>query len=210
MNPFNVHPFQLRKEEKAPWLLEEMRKLTQHHMEKCEPYRNIIEKTGFSINFPSLSDMPFLPVQLFKMLDLYSVEKNEIIKTLTSSGTTGQQVSKIYLDKETSLNQTKALVAIMTSLLGKKRLPMIIIDTKNVIKDRKAFSARGAGIVGFSSFGRDHFYLLDEAMNLDFDGLEQFLEKHRGEPVFLFGFTFMGLHYFYEECVLAVKTYYLS
>lgn len=210
MNPFNVHPFQLRKEEKAPWLLEEMRKLTQHHMEKCEPYRNIIEKTGFSINFPSLSDMPFLPVQLFKMLDLYSVEKNEIIKTLTSSGTTGQQVSKIYLDKETSLNQTKALVAIMTSLLGKKRLPMIIIDTKNVIKDRKAFSARGAGIVGFSSFGRDHFYLLDEAMNLDFDGLEQFLEKHRGEPVFLFGFTFMVWQYFYQACVLAGKTYDLS
>lgn len=207
MISLNEHPFQLHKEEKASRFIQEMEKLTQHHIENCEPYSNIIEKIGFSTNFATLGDVPFLPVQLFKMLDLVSVDKTDIVKTLTSSGTTGQQVSKIYLDKETSISQTRALVAIMTSLLGKKRLPMIIIDTKNVIKDRKAFSARGAGIVGFSSFGRDHFYLLDENMNIDFAGLEEFLAKHHGEEIFLFGFTFMVWQYFYQACLAEGKKF---
>ena len=43
-----------------------------------------------------------------------------MIKTMTSSGTTGQKVSKIYLDKETSLNQTKTLVKIVSSYIGAK------------------------------------------------------------------------------------------
>lgn len=210
MIPLNEHPFELHKEEKSPWFLQEMEKLTHFHKENCVPYRNIIEKAGFATNFSTLADIPYLPVQLFKMLDLVSVEKENIVKTLTSSGTTGQQVSKIYIDKETSIEQTRALVAIMTSLFGKKRLPMIIIDTKNVIKDRKAFSARGAGIVGFSSFGRNHFYLLDEEMKIDFAGLEKFLDKHQGEEIFLFGFTFMVWQYFHQACKAAGKRFDLS
>src|SRR5690554_1854823 len=162
MDRLNEHPFQMKKEEKSAWLLQELEKLTRLHKGNCEPYRNIINNFKLPTTFSALGDVPYLPVQLFKMLDLFSVKKDEIVKTLTSSGTTGQRVSKIYIDKETSLAQTRALVSIMTSLLGKKRLPMIIIDSKSVIKDRKSFSARGAGIVGFSSFGRNHFYLLDE------------------------------------------------
>ena len=39
---------------------------------------------------------------------------------------------------------------------------MIIFDRSDIIKDRKLFSARGAGILGFSIFGKDHFYAFDE------------------------------------------------
>ena len=34
---------------------------------------------------------------------------------------------------------------------------MIILDTESVVKDRKLFSARGAGILGFSMFGSKEF-----------------------------------------------------
>jgi hypothetical protein len=61
------------------------------------------------------------------------------------------------------------------------------------------FSARGAGILGFSMFGRDKIYALDENMQLDVEGLKAFLEKHEGEDIFLFGFTFMIWQHFCAE-----------
>ena len=49
---------------------------------------------------------------------------------------------------------------IVQDFIGEKRLPMLIIDSKNILKDRKLFSARGAGILGFSTFGKDLFSFL--------------------------------------------------
>ena len=94
---------------------------------------------------------------------------------------------------------TLVLAAIMADFLGKQRLPMIILDTSAVIKNRAMFSARGAGILGFSMFARDKLYALDENMQLDVDGLTAFLDKHQGEDIFLFGFTFMIWQHFCAE-----------
>ena len=80
-------------------------------------------------------------VSIFKKLDLISVNKDEIKITLTSSGTTGQDVSKIYLDSQTSGLQQKALVNSLGKFLGNKRLPMLVIDAKSTISSRKNFSA---------------------------------------------------------------------
>ena len=66
-----------------------------------------------------------------------------------------------------------------------------VLDTRKVLRDRSMFSARGAGILGFSIFGSKICYALDEHMQLDWDGVQAFLEEHSGEPIFLFGFTFM-------------------
>ncbi|MGS2778872.1 LuxE/PaaK family acyltransferase [Robertmurraya sp. GLU-23] len=181
--------------------LNELNILTKYHYENCQPYKNMINKIGQKKYAEALEEVPFLPVQLFKIMDLFSIKKDEIFKVLTSSGTTGQQVSKIYLDKQTSVAQTKALVTVMNPILGTKRLPMIIIDSKNVIKDRKSFTARGAGILGFSNFGHHHFYLLHDDMSVDWEGLYCFLEKYKGEPILLFGFTYMVWQFFYKEAV---------
>ena len=105
----------------------------------------------------SLAELPYLPVRLFKMLDLKSVNDNEIIRTMVSSGTTSQQLSKIYLDRATAAYQTKALVRILQDFLGKARLPMLIIDTQSTLKNPQR-SARAAGILGVANFGRDHTY----------------------------------------------------
>ena len=88
---------------------------------------------------------------------------------------------------------------IVGSYTGKSRLPMIIIDCPSVIRNRAMFSARGAGILGFSIFGSRRIYALDDDMNLNIDGIREFLEKHKGERILLFGFTFMIWQYFYRE-----------
>ena len=79
----------------------------------------------------SYTDIPFIPVRLFKEYDLLSVPKDDVVKTMTSSGTTGQRVSKIFLDKTTSANQTKVLAKIVSSFTGQKRLPMLLLAISN-------------------------------------------------------------------------------
>jgi hypothetical protein len=79
----------------------------------------------------------------------------------------------------------------MTSLLGPKRRPMLIVDGPGVVRDPKEFSARGAGIVGMLSFGRDHTYVLDDAGVPDEAAVLDFARRHEGEPLLVFGFTFL-------------------
>lgn len=192
-------PYHLTQTEKEQQLLEKLNELTKWHCENCIAYKAMLEKSGASVKVNRLEDVPFLPVQLFKLMDLKSIPDADVVKVLTSSGTTGQAVSKIYLDKETSVAQTKTLVEVMKPILGGKRLPMIILDTKSVLKDRKSFSARGAGILGFSNFGRKHFYALNDDMTLDVEGLQAYLKEYEGQRILLFGFTFMIWQYVYKE-----------
>ncbi|MDC7692825.1 hypothetical protein PQU94_00875 [Asticcacaulis sp. DXS10W] len=200
--------YEMAKAEKREHLELELNRLTRRHYECCRPYNSILSARGYSPeDTKSLEDIPFLPVRLFKTNKLSSVVDEDIIKVLTSSGTTGQQVSRIYLDKETALLQSSALIRIMQNFLGKKRLPMLVIDHASVIKDRNSFSARGAGIRGMANFGADLTYVLrDEDMSLDFEVLEAFLKKHKGSPILIFGFTFMVWEYFVQPLLNAGKS----
>lgn len=204
----SIEPYSLDREEKRKLLSDRIRELSIHHRQNCDMYHKILDSEGWNddkllkVNGKEMSyeDVPFLPVRLFKELELKSVENEEIVKTMTSSGTTGQAVSKIFLDRETSANQQKIMAKIVADFTGSSRMPMIIIDCPSVIKDRRMFSARGAGILGFSIFGKDKCYaLLDEDMSLDVDSLSEFLKKHEGEKILLFGFTFMVWQHFYRE-----------
>ena len=76
---------------------------------------------------------------------------------------------------------------------------MLILDTSAVVKNRSMFSARGAGILGFSMFGSKRQYALDENMELDIEGMKNFLEEHKDETIFMFGFTFMIWQHFYKK-----------
>jgi len=184
-------PFSLEKSEKTALYDHAVKDLSLFHYEHCAPYKKICD----ALNEPS----PFLPVRLFKEYDLLSVPMDEIAKTMTSSGTTGQSVSKIYLDRKNAADQTHVLAKITSNFLGSKRLPMLVIDSRSVLKDRNMFSARGSGILGFSMLGRDVTYALDENMELDIPVIEAFLEKHTDEDIFLFGFTAMIWEHFYKK-----------
>lgn len=193
-------PYSLCKEDKHAVLDAYLLNLSKYHYEHCEAYRKMLDATGVDLNtIRHYEDLPYLPVSLFKDLTLRSVKEEDIIKTMTSSGTTGQKTSRIYLDRETNASQTKTLTKIVSSLLGNKRVPMIILDSNSVVKDRNMFSARGAGILGFSMFGSKRMYALDENMELDIEGMKAFLEEHEDETIFLFGFTFMIWQHFYKK-----------
>lgn len=188
---------QRQKEEVLTPLLNE---LTEWHASRCEPYARLLRLMWPEYRRAAdLTAIPWLPVGLFKSHRLASVPDSEVFKTLTSSGTTGQQVSRIILDRATARRQTFALASIMGSVLGPSRLPMILVESKNIIKDRLSFSARGAGLLGMMNFGRDHFFALDDDMRLDVDGLEGFLRNHGSRPFAIFGFTWMVWKYLYRE-----------
>lgn len=196
----DMPPFSLDQEEKEKFYVESLTAITRHHYERCPQYRRILDTLGSWVeDTTSVADFPFIPVRLFKEYELLSVDKGEVAKTMTSSGTTGQAVSKIFLDKPTAANQTKVLTKLVSSFTGPKRLPMLVIDTNAVVKDRNLFSARGAGILGFSMLGYDVTYALDEKMQLDFEKVQAFIEKHKNEQILIFGFTFIIWQHFYGQ-----------
>lgn len=196
----NQDPYGLGRTEKDAALTAVLKELTEWHRERCVPYRRMLEARGVDLAaVKTYGQLPFLPVSLFKDLALLSIPKEELFKTMTSSGTTGQAVSRIFLDRESAVRQQKALVKIVSSFTGAVRMPMLIVDSPSVIKDRLMFSARGAGILGFSIFGADRTYALRDDMSLDLPAIEAFLERHRGQRILLFGFTFMVWQHFYRE-----------
>lgn len=199
---FDIAPYSLKRKEKKIIFDQLLSQLTQHHYHNCLPYKYMMDGMGFDVNsnFPA-SEIPYLPVRLFKTNELHSTPKENIVKTMTSSGTSGQAVSKIFLDKETSVNQTRALTKIVSSFLGSTRSPMLIIDSESVLKNRNLFSARGAGILGFSMFGTKRIYALNEQMKLDVDSVIEFIKHNQSKRIFIFGFTFMVYQHFVKELI---------
>lgn len=192
-------PYELERERKKEMLLKRENALIRMHYENCTEYRRMIDLMhAGKTEYDSLEQIPFLPVALFKKMSLKSVADEEVFKTMTSSGTSGQAVSRIYLDKNTAVRQQKVLTRIVADYTGNSRMPMIILDCPSVIKNRAMFSARGAGILGFSMFGSKKIYAFDDDMKLDMDGLLAFLKEHEGKTIFLFGFTYMIWQYFYK------------
>ena len=189
--------FTLPQAKKEEVLLSELSALVSHHRLACAPYDRILSANGY-VEASSLAELPWLPVRLFKNLDLKSIPDDEVFKVLTSSGTTGGEVSKIYLDKAAAAEQTRRLGATVQSVLGSKRLPMILVDTKAMLKDRRSFSARGAGVLGMSTFGRDHVWALDNDGHVDLDAIRGFLEKYGDAPFLIFGFTYLVWLHLYE------------
>jgi hypothetical protein len=119
-------------------------------------------------------------------------------------------VSRIALDKINIVRQQKVLSKIMQQWLGSKRLPMLIIDHANVIKDKFNYSARGVGIQGLSLFGYDHTYALNEDMSINMKAITQFFETYQDQPIFIFGFTFIIWQYFIEVLKTQQKHFHLS
>lgn len=196
----NIPPYSLNRTEKHRLLSERLIALSRLHYASCKSYKSMVDALACDLGqIKDYYDLPFLPVSLFKELDLLSVDQKEVFKTMTSSGTTGQAVSKIYLDRVTANNQQKTLVKIVSDFTGSARMPLLVIDSPSVVKDRVMFSARGAGVLGFSMFGVDKTYALDDDMNIDIEGIASFLDKHKDKTILLFGFTFMIWQHFYKK-----------
>ena len=184
--------------QKHPLMVAGLQQLTESHRERCTPYARILsawDSPGTNgrevVDGDELASLPYLPSALFKTLELRSIPDDEVFKVMSSSGTTGQTPSRVYLDVETARLQSRALSRIVTHFLGPARRPMLIVDHADVIRDRRSFSARAAGIKGMMTFGRDHLFVLDREMGLRRVELDAWLSQHADEDLLVFGFTFM-------------------
>lgn len=225
-NFYEHEPYDLDKDSKNKLITKELIELTKFHREHCIEYKRFLDSMGFdSVGVNTASDIPFFPVRLFKNVELLSIPKNEVFKTMTSSGTTGQQVSKIFVDKETAMIQQKVMIKILSDYWGKKRLPMLVIDSKETVRNRQMFTARGAAILGLQIVARDIVYALNEDMSLNVKAVHDFLAKYSGQRFIIFGFTFIVWQHLYkafennrivkqlidnEEELLDIKKYDLS
>jgi hypothetical protein len=185
-------PFGHAQADKGVWLRDGLDRLTEHHRRACPAFGRWL-RAMFPDWRPAgrLADIPWLPVGVFKSHLLSSVPDGDIVRILTSSGTTGQAVSRIPLDTETAGRQARALSAIMQTVLGPKRLPMLIVDCEAALSGGGPLSARGAGILGMMPFGHHHAFMLDDKLSPRLDILGRFLEKWGDAPFLIFGFTAM-------------------
>ena len=177
-------------EEKKNFFEKYINLITVHHYKNSHHYNNYLKKIDYDITQKNnIKDIPFIPVRLFKELDLISIAKKNIYKTLFSSGTSSSSLSRIYLDKLNAFNQMKILQKIFYEIVAKTRYPMIVVDKKPNYLNRDSFNASIAAVNGFSMFAKNISYLLDENGNIDYASLKIFLKKNFQKKFLIFGFT---------------------
>ena len=195
-----LQPYSLEKREKEQLLLGELRQLTEMHREKCVEYANYLDAIGYAPNqAETLEEIPFVPIRIFKELKMKSIPDEAVFKTMMSSGTSGQTQSKIYLDKENAILQQKVLLRLLGDFVGPKRLPMLVVDSYETIRDRRLFTTRGATIMGLDFMAKKMVFALKEDMALDVDALVDFANTYGDSRFLIFGFTFMVWQHLFNE-----------
>ena len=91
--------FGVSQKSKESDLLNKLLELTAHHSRNCVEYSRFLNAINWK-NASCIEELPYIPVRIFKEIDLKSIPEVNIFRTLTSSGTTGEKLSKIYLDKD--------------------------------------------------------------------------------------------------------------
>lgn len=164
--------------------------LTERHAARCSSYGEILARSGAKVSRDSqLADLPFIPAGLFKRLELASVGQEDVVRTLTSSGTNRGSRSRIYLDKTTALLQMRALSTIMADLIGRGRLPLLVIDAPDGTHAGAEVAGRSVALHGFRLFASEVAFALTPDLRPDPTAVEAFLGRVRGRPFLVFGFT---------------------
>ena len=196
-------PYSLQDRQKNVYLLKIIREQLKIACRNSRQIDNYFTKQGLNIDaIQKLDDIPYIPVQMFKLFDLRTCQENEIVKVLQSSGTTGGTPSRIPLDKVTTLTQIKALKSILSDYLGEKRKIFLVIDHEGINSPKMAFSARTAGVRGLSIYAKKIYYLLreeDGKLVLNMPVIRDVIDCCSQEDVYAFGFTYIIWTVFYNQ-----------
>ena len=187
-----IKPFSLGFEEKRIRFMKCISESIKFHYDNCFDYQNYCKKKNFHPdNIADISDIPFLPVDIFKKMTLLSVPKSEIIKIIKSSATTSNIPSIIHLDRKTANRQMISLHSIMSDFIGKEKLNFIIIDNKKTLEaNNQNLSSRGSAIRGMLIFAKKFTCILDENLKLDSKIISE-LENTQNSKTCIFGFTWL-------------------
>jgi hypothetical protein len=182
--------------EKDPLLVGILRRRCRDIADKCSAYGRFIGRLGLPVDdWRTVADVPPVPVSMFKHFLLSAVPPSEVVRELHSSSTTGQQPSRIVIDKTTAFRQSRALASILKEHLGGQRRPYLVLDAAESAAAGDTLTARGAAIRGVGNFASQTVYALrkkpDGDLEPDWQVIEAFFQTHAEQPILLFGFTFM-------------------
>jgi hypothetical protein len=184
-------------------LLEALREQMMQGAQVCEPFARFLKGQRRALgDVQQLEDLPFLPVSVFKRAaPLSFLDEHRIYRVLNSSATTGQQPSRIAVDRHTAKLMTRGVTAILADFIGSHRRPYLVID--RAPETGGAANARGAAVQGLMAFATDVCYALRPAQRqeqgqadadglvLDIEGLENFFRRYHDDDVVVYGFTYM-------------------
>jgi len=200
----SLPPYGVAAEIKAAALLAAVGEQIAHHYEHCPLYARWLRRQGFDPRhpIPGLADVPWLPVSIFKRLFLSSVPDSQVVRVLTSSGTSAQVPSRLPLDQTTRSRQMKALAAILSHRLGGRRRPFLVLDVppdKSADADRE-LSARVAGMRGYLMAATEQEYALrrdGDRLLLDREKVVATVRRWSAEqkPFCLLGYTYLLYEY---------------
>ena len=182
-------------EEKRSRLLPLLEQQVVNCCKSIPAYGDYLRKAGLPASgHSSYTDLPCLPVSVFKEFDLCAVPQEQVVRVLKSSATTTGTPSKIFLDKPTAFRQSQALAATIMDVLGGQQRPYLVLDCEDVNSPGSTLTARGAALRGFMPFASSVTYALHQngdGLQPQIDVLERFFQQHEGKPVLVSGFTYI-------------------
>jgi hypothetical protein len=165
--------------------------------ERNPRFRNYVEQwpTDFRVA-DKISDLPYLPVGVFKTSPpLALVGADDVKRTLSSSATTGQVPSRIVLDAATARRIAKGVTTIIRDFIGPARRPYLVIDTPENLAAQAELGARGAAIQALGSFATEVVSCLHPGHNgdssVDLEKLLACAAKWKDSEVLVYGFTYV-------------------
>ncbi len=184
----DMKPYSLTTEEKKNLFLSSIREAINFHYKNSVEFRKLCDNKAFSPQSDYLlEEIPYLPVSLFKKFHLKSVDEKDIFKTVYSSATTGDSPSIISLDRITSLRQTKALIAIVSSFIHEKK-DFIVMDSDDASIGGNDIKSRVSAIRGFIPFMKSINFILNKNLQLDPSKIKNI---DFGKTYCIFGFTWL-------------------
>ena len=183
--------------EKEKFFFKNLSVLNNYHYKNCSEFKSIANTFSKKKKI-NTSELPFIHVKLFKENNLKSIPKTIETKTYKSSGTNSDVLSKVNIDRKTSLLQSKCLTKIIQNIINTKKLnKLYIIDNKETLTNNK-YSARGAAINGFRHLANSYEFLLDENNNIK----SNLIKKLRFEKnIMIFGFTNIIWEFFLKKLI---------
>ncbi len=190
--------------EKDVQLVAILRTLCREVALRCAPYGRFLEHFGGRVDaWKTLADVPPLPVTMFKRFLLSAVPAEKVVRQLQSSSTTGQQPSRVVIDKTTAFRQARALASILKEHIGGRRRPFLVLDARESVGEGDNLTARGAAIRGVGNFASETVFAMQIGsggdLQPDWDRVEAFFAEHGHDDVLLFGFTFIAWQHFVLE-----------
>nr|CRH04435.1 Protein of unknown function. putative containing long-chain-fatty-acid-luciferin-component ligase activity. putative acyl-protein synthetase, LuxE [Candidatus Magnetococcus massalia] len=153
----------------------------------------------------SIADLPYLPVALFKEMNLSLVAEEQVKMSLHSSSTTGQTPATVPIDGKTGRAMSRGVTNILSHFIGSHRRPYLVMDDLSANTGDQSLGARGAAIRGLIPYASDVVYGLKIDQQNQFEllaeELRQFAQSHGDGPVLIYGFTWI----LWQAVVLAME-----